>query len=295
MKKSAIIITLAVLLMPAMISGKIVRRTLSITEKSVPETTELAVENMEFLYDYAYCVDTTGNLSDNIVSDRMLLQISPSGLSKFSSFKNLTVDSIIRNVSDEQRIAAAMEGKLSNGEFMTIYKNYPEGKFTQTEKICTDWFKYEEDAPEFEWELTDSTVTVLGYECREAKCSFRGRDWTVYYTEEIPVMEGPWKFYGLPGLIMKASDRNGEYRFECIGINSKGTRPITIYNVPFNVTTREKYYDTRHQYESNPYAYYETSTGGHITVRDEAGNLQLDSYDPIDLPFEFIETDWNKK
>ena len=295
MKKSAIIITLAAVILPAVLNGKTVRRTMSIIQSSVPETTELGVENMEFVYDYSYCVDTTGALSENMTSDRMLLQISPTGLSKFSSHKNLTIDSILPYLSTDQRAAAAMEGKLSNGEFMTIYKNYPEGKLTHTEKICTDWFKYEEDMPQFDWELTDSTVNVLGYDCHEAKCTFRGRDWTVYYTDEIPVMEGPWKFHGLPGLIMKATDKNGEYRFECVGINSKGVRPITIYNVPFNVTSRPKYYDTKHRYECNPYAYAEETAAIHVTVSDEAGNPVLDSYDPIDLLFDYIETDWKDK
>lgn len=295
MKKSTIIISIAALIIPAFINGKTVRRTLGIVQNSVPETTELATEEMEFIYDYKYCVDTTGLISDNYISDPMVLQISPTGLSKFSSHKNLTVDSIINTITDEQRMAAASEGKLSNGEFMTIFKNYPEGKLTHTEKICTDWFKYEEEMPQFDWELTDSTITVLGYECHEAKCHFRGRDWMVYYTPDIPLMEGPWKFNGLPGLIMKATDSKGEYSFECIGINSKASRKITIYNIPFNTTSRRKFYDTKHLYECNPYAYAETTAGIHVTVRDTAGNIVLDAFDPIDPLFDFIETDWRDK
>ena len=64
----------------------------------------------------------------------MLLQIGPGGLSKFSSYKNLTVDSLIMCSSPDQIAQAAMDGKLDNGEFMTIYKNYPEGRLTHTEK-----------------------------------------------------------------------------------------------------------------------------------------------------------------
>lgn len=293
MKRTAFLL-IAVIIVIMMVSARTVRRTLGILQNSVPETETLATENMEFVYDYSYCVDTTGLLEDNRVSDRMLLQIAPGGLSKFSSYKNLTVDSILANISNEQLIAAANEGKLSNGEFMTIFKNHPQGKLTHTEKICMDWLRYEEDMPAFDWQLTDSTTSVLGYECHAAKCSFRGRDWTVFYTEEIPVMDGPWKFHGLPGLIMKASDDKGEYSFECIGIKSNAARPITIYKVPFNDTTREKYYDTRHRYDVNPYGYYEATTGGHITVTDGAGNVMTDAYDPIELPFDYIETDWKK-
>lgn len=278
----------------ATVSGRVLRRQLSIFQSSVPETETLADETMEFVYDYRCCIDTTGLLGDNMSSDNMLLQIGPDGLSKFSSYKNLTVDSILMRSSQEQIANAAMEGKLSNGEFMTIYKNHPMDRLVHTEKICQDWFRYEEDMPQFGWELTDSVTTVLGYECRSAECEFRGRKWTVFYSEEIPLPDGPWKLHGLPGLIMKASDQKGHYTFECIGIKSKGNRPITIYKVPFNDVKRKEYYDTKHRYEVNPYAYYEATTGGHVTVTDEAGNPTLDAYDPIELPFDYIERDWKK-
>lgn len=292
--KKPIFIIAVICIIATVASGKIVRRQLSILPSSVPEAETIAPESMEFVYDYRCCVDTTGELKDNINSDNMLLQIGPDGLSKFSSYKNLTVDSILMRSSREQIVDAAIEGKLSTGEFMTIYKNYPAGKITHTERICQDWFRYAEDMPEFEWEMTDSVTNVLGYECRGARCSFRGRDWTVFYTEDIPVMEGPWKLHGLPGLIMAASDSKGHYTFECIGIKSSADRPITIYKVPFNNVSRNEYYKTRHRYEVNPYAYYETATGQNITVTDESGNPQAGAYDPIELQFDFIERDWRK-
>lgn len=293
MKRTLLIILTAIMLGGAA-SGKVLRRQLSILPSYVPESETLATETMEFVYDYRCCVDTTGRLEDNISSDNMLLQIGPGGMSKFSSYRNLTVDSILMRSSREQIVDAAIEGKLSTGEFMTIYKNHPSGRLTHTEKICEDWFRYDEEMPALDWELTDSVTTVLGYECRSAVCSFRGRRWTVFYAEDIPIADGPWKLHGLPGLIMKASDEKGHYTFECIGIKSKADRPITIYKVPFNDVSRRDYYDTRHRYEVNPYAYFEATTGGSVTVTDENGNPTPDAYDPIELPFEYLELDWKK-
>ena len=86
---------LAVLMVSAVMPGKVLRRQLSIFQSSVPETETLADETMEFVYDYRCCVDTLGRLDDCMSSDNMLLQIGPDGLSKFSSYKNLTVDSIL--------------------------------------------------------------------------------------------------------------------------------------------------------------------------------------------------------
>lgn len=293
MKKTFLILTLAVVT-ASIAFGKTVRRQMSIFQASVPETETIAPETMEFVYDYRCCVDTTGALAENYDSDNMLLQIGPDGLSKFSSYKNLTVDSILMRSTQEQIADAAIEGKLSTGEFMTIYKNYPAGRITHTEKICQDWFCYDEEMPRLDWELTDSVTNVLGYECHSARCKFRGREWTVFYTEDIPLMDGPWKLHGLPGLIMKATGEKGHYTFECIGIKSKADRPITIYKVPFNKTDRRGYYDTKHQWDTNPYAYYEATTGKHVTVLDESGNPMVDAYDPIELSYDYLELDWRK-
>ena len=292
MKKTTILM-LIIILVAIAATGKVLRRKLSI-HQSVPETETLARETMEFVYEYKWWADTTEQMEKSYESDRMLLQIAADGLSKFSSLQNLTIDSILMCSTQEQIVAAAMEDKLNTGDFMTIYKNYPAGKLTHTEKICTDWFRYDEDMPQFDWTLTDSTATVLGYECHAATCHFRGRQWTAFYCEDIPVMDGPWKLCGLPGLIMKASDRNGEYSFECIGIKSASDRPITIYDVPVNNTSRAKYYDTKHRYDVNPYAYFEATGGGSVTATDENGNPIPDAYDPIELPFDYIERDWKK-
>lgn len=293
MKRIILFITI-VAVITLMASGRAVRRTLSILMDSVPETETLANETMEFVYDYSCCIDTSGRLEENFISENMLLQIGSDGLSKFSSYKNLTIDSIILRSTSEQLLKAAKENRLNNGEFMTIFKNYPSGKLTHTEKICQDWFRYEEDMPVMDWELTDSVTTVLAYECQGAKCNFRGREWYAFYAEDIPLSEGPWKLYGLPGLIMKASDSTGEYSFECVGIKSKADRPITIYQVPFNKVKRKDYYDAKHRYEINPYAYAESTAGIHIRVTDEAGNPSLDAYDPIELSYDFLELDWRK-
>lgn len=293
MKKTFLLLALAVIT-ASVASGKVTRRTLNIIQSTVPETETIAPETMEFVYDYRCCVDTTGSQTEGFDSDNMLLQIGPDGLSKFSSYKNLTIDSILMRSTPEQIATAAMDGKLSNGEFMTIYKNYPDGKLTHTEKICEDWFSYTEDMPPLDWELTDSVATVLGYQCQSARCRFRGREWTVFYAEDIPLSDGPWKLHGLPGLIMKVSDAKGHYIFECIGIKSKADRPITIYKVPFNKTDRRGYYDAKHRYDINPYSYYEATTGYHVTVTDMEGNPSLEAYEPMELSYDYLETDWKK-
>lgn len=65
--------------------------------------------------------------------------------------------------------------------------------------------------PELNWEITDETENILGFTCKKATVKYRGSSISAYFTEEIPIPFGPWKFDGLPGLILKvvSDDYNG--------------------------------------------------------------------------------------
>ncbi len=44
---------------------------------------------------------------------------------------------------------------------------------------------------------------IAGYDCFKATTSFRGRKYIAFFTDKIPVRFGPFKFKGLPGLILE--------------------------------------------------------------------------------------------
>lgn len=60
-----------------------------------------------------------------------------------------------------------------------------------------------------DWKILNERKRIGKFNCRKAKGTFRGRDYTVWFTEEIPVSAGPWKLFGLPGLILEAVDSEG--------------------------------------------------------------------------------------
>ena len=96
-----------------------------------------------------------------------------------------------------------------------VFKNHPDGKVTVLDNIFTDNFQYEDDVNPQEWDLQeDSVKTILGHECQKATCKFRGREWTAWFALDVPISDGPWKFCGLPGLIMEVYDK-GEQQYFC--------------------------------------------------------------------------------
>ena len=70
-----------------------------------------------------------------------------------------------------------------------------------------------EKKPKIEWIITNLTKKIGRYECRKAEAEFRGRNYTAWFTTEIPLPFGPWKLQGLPGLILEAYDTDKEVYF----------------------------------------------------------------------------------
>ena len=86
------------------------------------------------------------------------------------------------------------------------------------------------DKPVMAWTVEmDSVKTVAGYECHLATTHFRGRDWRVWFTLDIPLSLGPWKLSGLPGLIL-AAEVPGLMHMEAYQILTTHLCPVTFYN-----------------------------------------------------------------
>ena len=118
----------------------------------------------------------------------------------------------------------------STGNLDKIYRNLEQGKFTTYSTVFGSHYLITEDITIPEWTMyEDSTITVLGMECKKATTNFRGRYWEVWYTEEIPISQGPWKLCGLPGMILKANSPKFML-IEAISIKNKNLEPVTFYN-----------------------------------------------------------------
>lgn len=57
-----------------------------------------------------------------------------------------------------------------------------------------------------EWIINNEYKEILGYNCQKATTTFRGRQWTVWFTTTISGNAFPWKLKGLPGAILEAKD-----------------------------------------------------------------------------------------
>ena len=184
-------------------------------------------------YEYIWKQDT---LSGKTRDDLLILQIGEN-LSKCYSYYSNEVDSIMALPNGDELWTQMFEAELKKKGVAArnfprkrmrtyVYKNYPSGKMTVTDGVSLQDFIYEDELNAQQWEIKDSTKTILDYPCQMAACNFRGREWTAWFTTDIPVSDGPWKFGGLPGLIMEAYDKGNQYVFTIVGLQKLESEPI---------------------------------------------------------------------
>lgn len=110
-----------------------------------------------------------------------------------------------------------------------VFTNLAKDCLTHYNKFGEDYGYYTEPLNEIQWTIVeDSTATVLGYECVMAESDYHGRHWKAWFAPEIPMPFGPWKFRGLPGLVLKA-EAEGGFGFEASGIENTDRTITPMY------------------------------------------------------------------
>ena len=113
-----------------------------------------------------------------------------------------------------------------------VYKNFLSKKLILSDYIMAKKALIADTLNNFNWKVTSEHKKILNYSCTKATVNFRGRNYTTWFTEQIPLPLGPWKFGGLPGLIVKVTDSEGKFDYEITGINLKAKFDDKIIAVP---------------------------------------------------------------
>ena len=150
----------------------------------------------------------------------------------------------------------------------TVWTGLPTGQTIVREFIFPHEYEGYEPTPDIAWTLTDDTLTVSDYLCQQATATFRGVEWRVWYTEEIPSSAGPWRLRGLPGLIVKAKSEAhtfclAEIRQEIVPITYERKPDVQRVSYAKLLKHRNEVYGHK-QYAKNP-AYYIPDLGGSIS------------------------------
>ncbi|UFH31677.1 GLPGLI family protein [Chryseobacterium sp. C-71] len=95
----------------------------------------------------------------------------------------------------------------------SIFKNLKKNEFAKYQIILYQTYKSDYNF-DTKWVLSREKKEILGYQCNSAQISVGGRRWLAWYSSDLPFQDGPYIFYGLPGLIMEIYSEDGDYRFQ---------------------------------------------------------------------------------
>lgn len=126
-------------------------------------------------------------------------------------------------------------------------------KFFKTDSIYTRTtvkalFKEKSTIEDFT--ILEEYKTVLNLKCQKAITKVYGREFIVWFTSEIPVNDGPWKLYGLPGLILEASSKDKFHNFYATSIKKINNTSHIYTPIPYEIEA-DKEESIKEIYESS--------------------------------------------
>ncbi len=178
-------------------------------------------------------------------------------VSKFVSRNYYNFDTIIRRIKNpagfRQMLSNPSKHILISTVFLyQIFKNYPKGKITTIDHIIGGSFIYTENLELMDWKLSNDTTTISGYKVQKATCNFGGRSWIAWFAPEIPFRDGPYKFCGLPGLIIKIADTCNQYVFELESFNKSNSKTMIDYaGANFIKTTKQGFFKAKDDFRDS--------------------------------------------
>lgn len=165
-----------------------------------------------FIYDYRYVPDLAKK--DSVASDMMVLDIDAKG-SVYQSLNRIKMDSVMReqfrNFTPASPMARVDIRGMRRGTIgYKVTKEYPSFKTFLNERIGRDNYKILENEKQ-NWTISPETLQIGDYKTQKATTKWGGREWVAWFCTDLPFQDGPYKFSGLPGLIIKIEDATGSH------------------------------------------------------------------------------------
>lgn len=246
--------------------------------------TNYELSNYNIIYDYKIVRNV--KKPEKTKTGLALLQIGKR-YNKFVDYNQIGTDSILESFSHLPTIKTNEFNQIMSQSFKSAFKyqlilKKENDELTFVDRISPNDFLYKETLPKLDWKLLNDTKQILNYTAKKAIVKYGGRNWTAWYTEDIPLQYGPYKFGGLPGLILEIYDDKEHYHFTANSINqnpkqiylSQGDKtPITVKKVEF--------YKAEKDYHENAGERFK----GHALDQNKKPitNIGAMSYNPIEL------------
>lgn len=233
-----------------------------------------SAQNQRYIYEYKVIKDSTDR--DNVRNEMMYLDTSKKG-SRYYSYTAYHADSLVRVNLEQQLKATGMINIKSDmkkeAERYSVSKTYPDYKVSLHNRIGMDNYKVSEDR-KLNWKITGDKQKIGNWNTQKATLDFAGRQWTAWFTTEIPLQDGPYKFAGLPGLIVKIEDKNQSHVLELRGIRTITDEDYKSLPTPKNevALNLKQYQKIITDYQNDPTKGLKQASMGNIVMMPAQGS-----------------------
>ncbi len=247
------------------------------------ESKELDQVELTITYLLKYQQDSMN--PDFVKQEDMLLFLGKK-ISLFASKNSYVAMSQLNKLTttEERQLWASNRIEFLRTKFQyRIFKNYPEGRITCTDHIMGPPYIYEEKHNAFNWQLQEDTDTIANYKVQKAICDFGGRKWIAWFSPDIPYNDGPYKFSGLPGLIVKIYDSNMHYVFEIKYVEKPEQKlMVELDERDYIKTTKEGFFQAEDYFKKDIISRIKES-GGSLEYQQRATRNMAAQNNPIEL------------
>ncbi len=200
-------------------------------------TTTLFAQKQTGEITYFFNRDANITLSDNMpeaqkkaIEESIRKQFEKTFVLKFSGYESTYTEKSELKEESNGNVNIMIIGGAS-GE---LYKSTKEKMFIKSDESLGKRFLIVDELKKPNWQLIDSTKQIDKYLCYKAKYvkevtkndSIIKEPVTVWYAPDIPINNGPEKYWGLPGLILEVY--YGKVSVICKKIELKHTEKLTI-------------------------------------------------------------------
>lgn len=224
-------------------------------------------QTTRLIYTYEFISDS--NNPKNISKEYMFLDIHQKD-SEFYGYKNYHVDSTF--LEHFKKGLSFMPPNLEYINFR-INKNFQNHQINMITKIGSIIYGVLDDH-ELQWKITNQKANILGYSVTSAEINFGGRNWIAWFALEIPIQDGPYKFNGLPGLILKIEDEHRNHSFiakEIIKLKNHTNYPLTENSKPHKHISQQEFRKLLIDYRKDP---LKNLQGRYPDQTDSEGNFR---------------------
>lgn len=209
-----------------------------------------ALQLKEFKYEAIYnFISVPDSLKQDSIEQKMALYIN-NDESLYQNLYKKSIDSMTQQKTITGDISYIDLNKIKIPKStISIYKKYDENKIIFTDRIGTSNIGYNDNFNDLNWQITNEKKKMTGYNATKAIVKFRGRQYTTWFTDEIPFQDGPYKFSKLPGLILELYDSKKYFHF--LLLSFKKAENSVYYNSKFIDIDRQKYYQKKIDYHNS--------------------------------------------